>query len=67
AESGDTFTAVLNSVRSTLAERFVANPRYSLTEVAVHLGFSTQGSFSRWFRTQFSMSPSAWRAHRSIS
>lgn len=56
AESGDTFTAVLNSVRSSLAERFVSNPRYSLTEVAVHLGFSTQGSFSRWFRTQFSMS-----------
>ena len=67
AESGDTFTAVLNSVRSSLAERFVSNPRYSLTEVAVHLGFSTQGSFSRWFRTQFSMSPSAWRTQRSIS
>ena len=64
AESGETFTAVLNSVRSSLAQRLVSNPRYSLTDVAVHLGFSTQGSFSRWFRTQFSMSPSDWKAQR---
>ncbi|NMM83729.1 AraC family transcriptional regulator [Rhodococcus sp. SRB_17] len=65
AESELTFTGVLNSVRSALAERFVSNPRYSLTEVAVHLGFSTQGSFSRWFRNEFDVSPSAWRsAHK---
>ncbi|KAA0022246.1 AraC family transcriptional regulator [Antrihabitans cavernicola] len=61
AESGETFTSVLNSVRVAFAERFVANERYSLTEVANLLGFSSLGSFSRWFRSQFDQAPSAWR------
>lgn len=62
AASGETFTSVLNSVRISFAERFVTNPRYSLTEVALLLGFSTPGSFTRWFRSQFDQTPSEWRA-----
>lgn len=64
ADSGETFTSVLNSVRTAFAERFVTNPRYSLTEISLLLGFSSPGSFSRWFRDQFGQSPSEWRRTR---
>jgi AraC-like DNA-binding protein len=62
AESGETFTSVLNSTRVGLAERLVADDRYSLTEIGEMLAFSTPNSFSRWFRQQFGVSARVWRA-----
>ncbi|MFF0457530.1 AraC family transcriptional regulator [Nocardia africana] len=62
AQSGETFTSVLNSTRVGLAERLVADDRYSLTEISEMLAFSTSNSFSRWFRQHFGTSPRAWRA-----
>ena len=64
AANGETFSSVLNSTRSELAERMVANRRYSLTEIAELLSFSSPGNFSRWFRDQFGCSPSQWRSQR---
>lgn len=61
AAAGDTFTALVNSARTQMATRFIANNRYSLTDIAMLLGFSTPGSFSRWFRTQFDQTPRDWR------
>jgi len=40
ADSGQTFSSLLNAVRAELAERLVPNPRRSLTEIAEELGFS---------------------------
>lgn len=62
AESGETFTTLVGAVRTQMAEHFIPNPRYSLIDVSVLLGFSTPGSFSRWFRGQFGQTPSEWRA-----
>ncbi|OUS85075.1 AraC family transcriptional regulator [Rhodococcus sp. NCIMB 12038] len=62
AQYGETFTSVLNSTRVGLAERLVADNRYSLTEIAEMLAFSTPNSFSRWFRQNFGVSPRTWRA-----
>ena len=42
----------------------VANNRYSLTEIAELLSFSSPGNFSRWFRDQFGCSPSQWRSQQ---
>ncbi|WP_329206620.1 AraC family transcriptional regulator ligand-binding domain-containing protein [Streptomyces sp. NBC_00683] len=62
ADSGETFSSLLNATRMHLAEQFVANPRRSLTEISDLLGFSSLSAFSRWFREQFGCSPRAWRS-----
>ncbi|MCX5042069.1 AraC family transcriptional regulator [Aldersonia sp. NBC_00410] len=61
AAHGETFSSVLNTTRVELAEHMVTGRRYSLTDVAALLGFSTAGNFSRWFREQFGRSPRQWR------
>lgn len=62
ADSGETFSSLLNAVRAELAERLVPNPRPALTEIASELGFSEPSAFSRWFRSQFGCSPTQWRS-----
>ena len=61
AERGDTFTSILHATRAGLAERYLSNERYSLTEVSQLLGFSSPSAFTRWFREQFKRSPTEWR------
>jgi AraC-like DNA-binding protein len=67
ADSGETFSSLLDAVRAELAERQVPNPRRSLTEIAEELGFSELSAFSRWFRRHFGCSPSEWRGRRSVA
>jgi AraC-like DNA-binding protein len=62
ASSGETFSTVLDTARVELAKRFMANPCYSLTEIAELLGFSALSAFSRWFRGQFGCSPRECRS-----
>ncbi|MGB3303285.1 AraC family transcriptional regulator [Gordonia sp. (in: high G+C Gram-positive bacteria)] len=61
AKEGLTFSKVLDDMRAEFAERWVAGQRYSFTQVAEMLAFSTPSSFSRWFTQQFGMSPRTWR------
>ena len=68
AEAGQTYSSVLNATRVDLAEHLVAGRRYSLTEVADLVGFSSASNFSRWFRNEFGCSPKQWRAkHRTTA
>lgn len=60
AEEGETFSSVLDSTRRGLAEHMVLNRNRSLTDVAQLLAFSSHSNFTRWFRTQFGCSPTAW-------
>jgi AraC-like DNA-binding protein len=62
AEHGETFTSLLDEARAELAEHYLRNGRYSLTEISQLLGFSALSGFSRWFRTQYGCSASEWRA-----
>jgi AraC-like DNA-binding protein len=62
ADSGETFSSLLNAVRAELAQRLLPNPRRSLTEISAELGFSEPSAFSRWFHGQFGCSPKAWRS-----
>ncbi|WP_037606911.1 AraC family transcriptional regulator [Streptacidiphilus rugosus] len=64
AESGESFSTLLNATRRQLAEQLVASPRRSLTEISGLLGFSSPSAFSRWFREQFGESARDWRARR---
>src|SRR3954468_17778869 len=61
AAEGESFSAIVHDTRQALAERYLANDRYSLTEVSELLGFPAPSAFSRWFRQRFGASPTQWR------
>jgi AraC-like DNA-binding protein len=61
AQQDETFSSILSTTRARLAERYLPNERYSLTDVSQLLGFSAPSAFSRWFRGQFGTSPTDWR------
>ena len=62
AHDGETFSSILGTTRSGLAERYLANDRYAMSEITFLLGFAAPSAFSRWFHQQFGLSPSEWRA-----
>lgn len=59
---GETFSSVLDGVRTDLAERFLQTGRDSLTEISAMLGFGAPSGLSRWFRQRYGCSPSQWRS-----
>jgi AraC-like DNA-binding protein len=61
AAEGQTFSSVVDDIRAALAERYLANDRYSLTDVSQLLGFMAPSAFSRWFRGRFHATPTEWR------
>src|SRR3954469_19401897 len=62
AAEGESFSSIVHHTREALAERCLANDRYSLTDVSQLLGFAAPSAFSRWFRSRFGVSPTRWRA-----
>ena len=58
---GNSFSSIRHATRAQLAERYLPNDRYSLTEVSRLLGFGAPSAFSRWFHERFGASPRAWR------
>ena len=58
-ESHTTFTELINGVRAELAQRYIANPRYSLARIAQLLGYSNATALTRWFNAHFGVNPSA--------
>ena len=65
AAHGETFTTLLDAVRVELAEQYLLNGRYSLSDISQLLGFAAPSGFSRWFRDQYGCTASDWRAARS--
>jgi len=60
-EAQASFSGLLNDVRRELAPRYLDNPKFSIHRISELLGYSSQGSFTRWFTAQFQKTPSAWR------
>jgi AraC-like DNA-binding protein len=56
------FSAIVQATRVRLATHYLANERYSLTEISGLLGFATPSAFSTWFRQHFATSATDWRA-----
>jgi AraC family transcriptional regulator len=48
----------------TAASRLAAQPRLSVLQAALSVGFSSGEAFTRAFKAHFGRSPSAWRAQR---
>jgi AraC-like DNA-binding protein len=63
-DSGAVFSDIVNDVRRDLAVRYMDAPGYSVSRIAELLGYSTPGSFTRWFSAQFGASPVRWRETR---
>jgi AraC-like DNA-binding protein len=61
AREGLSFSSIVHATRGRLAERYLANDRYSLTEISQLLGFAAPSAFSRWFHQRFGASPTEWR------
>lgn len=61
-QAGESYSNLVNEVRSALALRHLGNPACSISQVAGLLGFSEISAFSRWFSAQFGMSPTRWRS-----
>jgi AraC-like DNA-binding protein len=59
---GRSFAILLGEVRRELALRYLANSAHSIGAVAEMTGYATLSSFSRWFTSEFGMSPAQWRA-----
>ncbi len=64
---GETFSSILDSTRADMAERFLLTGRYSMSDIALMLGFSAPSGLSRWFRHHYHCSPTAWLAERSLA
>lgn len=61
AQERTEFSIVANEVRRSLATRYLRDPRYPVSQVAMLLGFSELSAFSRWFAAQFGQPPRQWR------
>ena len=61
ARDGETFSSLLDAVRTELATRYIGNRDRPLASVAELLGFSALSAFSRWFRARFGCSVSQSR------
>ena len=56
------YKEVLEDLRSTLAQQYMAQQNMPITEITFLLGFSDTSSFSRAFRRWTGKSPSSYRA-----
>ena len=59
---GNTFTSIVEGVRTENAIRYLEDPNRPLHLIAEALGFSALSAFSRWFRARYGCSASEWRA-----
>jgi AraC-like DNA-binding protein len=61
AQTGQSFSTIVDAVRAELVPRYLANPERPLTNVAALLGFASLSTFSRWFKLRYGENPSRWR------
>ena len=64
AAEGVTFSRALEDARITEAERMLADPERSITEVGYACGFADAAHFSRRFKARRGVSPTRWRTDR---
>ncbi|MHC5109697.1 MAG: helix-turn-helix transcriptional regulator [Planctomycetota bacterium] len=58
---GTTFREVQQETRAEMAADMLANTTATMSEIGEHLGYSTQGNFTRAFRRWASVSPTEFR------
>lgn len=58
---GTTHSELIDSARLELALRLLAEEDYSVTEIALELGYSYPGHFTRFFKQKVGLSPTEYR------
>lgn len=58
---GASFSDLLNTARMQLAVQYLANPRMRVTDIAIMLGYSSIGAFTRWHSQTFGRPPRQMR------
>lgn len=61
AAEGTGFGALVDGVRAELAQRYLADRRFTVGRIAAQLGYANHASFTRWFAASFGLPPAAWR------
>ncbi|HSW16111.1 MAG TPA: AraC family transcriptional regulator [Ramlibacter sp.] len=56
AKEGETFSSIVDGIRTELVARYIDEGARSLAEVSDLLGFSAPSAFSRWHRQRFDVS-----------
>jgi AraC-like DNA-binding protein len=64
---GTSFQALLADTRTTLARRYLRDPRLTIGEVAFLVGFSELSPFQRFFRRVVGLSPGAFREQAAVT
>jgi AraC-like DNA-binding protein len=59
--AGTDFSSVLMEMRAELAKQYLQAGLLSMTDIAILLGFSSLGSFSRWFSLRYGSAPTRWK------
>lgn len=68
AVTGETLFGFIQRIRvEKAATMLIANPRYSVTQIAFDCGFNSASAFARCFREHFEVSATEWREHRSCT
>jgi AraC-like DNA-binding protein len=65
-ELATSYRSLLEQVRADLAKKHIADPEFSLLEVAMMLGFSEQSAFQRAFKRWFGCTPGEYRRQNAI-
>jgi len=55
------FAGLLNETRRELARRYLATSSHSITTISDLTGYASSSAFTRWFHSEFGMSPQNWR------
>lgn len=66
-EEGTSFRAVLEEVRLAMADEWLGDPRRTITEIGLSLGYTDASNFSRAYRRARGVNPAKARAGRSRS
>jgi len=59
---GTSYGELLGTTRCELAKEYLSDPRLSLTDIAMLLGYSHQSNFTQAFRSWLGVPPKTWRA-----
>ncbi|MFT4027457.1 MAG: AraC family transcriptional regulator [Novosphingobium sp.] len=62
-QEGATFAGLLGEVRRELAQVYLGGAQ-SVTAISQQLGYASPSAFTRWFASEFGVSPQAWRNER---
>jgi AraC-like DNA-binding protein len=63
-DEGTSFRSLLDEVRGALADEWLEDPRRSITEIGLDLGYTDAANFARAYRRTKGVSPSAARKQR---